>query len=494
MWQAIINKILALLEYDPSHPLMFNSGFFLYFFVFVILFYNLVNQNVKMRSIYLMVVSHFFYYKSSGLFLGILIYTTVLDFTIAKYMARSNFQRVRCLWLMLSLVTNIGLLCYFKYFNFFLGSFAQFAGYQFTPYDIILPVGISFYTFQSMSYIIDIYNRKIEPLNRYLDYAFYVSFFPQLVAGPIVRARDFIPQIAKPTCVTRQMLGRGAYLIMSGLFKKVVISDYISVNFVDRIFDAPNLYSGFENLMGTYGYALQIYCDFSGYSDMAIGIALSLGFHFNNNFDLPYQSSSLTEFWKRWHMSLSSWLKDYLYIPLGGNRKGTVRTYINLMLTMLIGGLWHGASVLFIIWGVWHGILLALDKWRLSLFPMENISETKRKILKVLGVFITFHLVCIGWVFFRSDSLQTAITVFSQIKSGVNLSLFSQFAKGYTSVLFLIILGYLLHFVPRKVESGFIGYFSRQNSFYLAILMALFIFLLIQVRSSEILPFIYFQF
>ncbi len=494
MLQIITDKVLTLIKYDPLQPLMFNSGFFLYFFVFVILFYNFVKSNIKVRNIYLMLVSFFFYYKSSGLFLGILIFSTVLDFTIARYMYQSNSQRIKRLWLLFSLVTNIGLLCYFKYTNFFFSSFSHFFGYEFTPFDILLPVGISFYTFQSISYIIDIYKMEIKPLSSYLDYAFYVSFFPQLVAGPIVRAKDFIPQISKTNYVNQIMLGRGTFLIMAGLFKKVIISDYLSVNFVDRIFDAPSLYSGFENLLGCYGYALQIYCDFSGYSDMAIGIALLLGFKFNDNFNLPYQSSSITEFWKRWHISLSSWLKDYLYIPLGGNKKGIFRTYFNLLLTMIIGGFWHGASVSFIIWGLWHGVLLAFDKLRLSLFPVGNKNGMKRKMIKVLGIFITFHLVCIGWVLFRSDTLNTAISIFSQIKNGIDFSLFPQFAKGYTSVFFLIVLGYSLHFVPKKVDHMLILYFSRKGSFYLALIMALFLFLLIQVRSSDIQPFIYFQF
>lgn len=227
--------------------------------------------------------------------------------------------------------------------------------------------GHLFFTFQSLSYTIDVYRRQITPLTSLLDYAFYVSFFPQLVAGPIVRARDFIPQIRRPLFVSNEMFGRGIFLIVSGLFKKAVISDYISVNFVERIFDNPTLYSGVENLIGVYGYALQIYCDFSGYSDMAIGIALLLGFHFNINFDSPYKSASITEFWRRWHISLSSWLRDYLYISLGGNRKGKIRQYANLIITMFLGGLWHGASWNFVLWGMMHGVALAAHKFWMTL-------------------------------------------------------------------------------------------------------------------------------
>lgn len=266
-------------------------------------------------------------------------------------MERATVRWQRKTWVAVSLLINLGLLCYFKYTNFLCGFFASLTGGTFTAMDIFLPVGISFFTFQSLSYTIDVYRKEITPLTNLLDYAFYVSFFPQLVAGPIVRARDFIPQIRCPLFVSKEMFGKGIFLIVSGLFKKAVISDYISINFVERIFDNPTLYSGVENLMGVYGYALQIYCDFSGYSDMAIGIALLLGFHFNMNFDSPYKSASITEFWRRWHISLSSWLRDYLYISLGGNRKGKIRQYANLIITMFLGGLWHGASWNFVFGG-----------------------------------------------------------------------------------------------------------------------------------------------
>lgn len=489
-----ISNVIDLLSYNPREPLMFNSGFFLYFFVFVVLGFNFVKGKKDWRSLYLMVVSFFFYYKSSGLSLFILVYVTMSDYLIALGMSKTEDDRRRKYLLLLSLVTNLGMLCYFKYTNFFLGSLAELFSRPFNPFDIVLPVGISFFTFQSMSYTIDVYKRKINPLNRYIDYAFYVSFFPQLVAGPIVRAKDFIPQISLPTVVTEANFGRALFLIMSGLFKKVVISDYISVNFVDRVFDAPELYSSFENLMGMYGYALQIYCDFSGYSDMAIGIALLFGFHFNINFDSPYQSSSITEFWRRWHISLSGWLRDYLYISLGGNRKGTLRTYVNLMITMLLGGLWHGASMVFVIWGAWHGILLAIDKVRIQYIRLEPQNRWMSRILKVLGVVFTFHLVCIGWVFFRSSNLADALKMLQQIAQGINLSLLPQFILAYKPVVFLVAMGYALHFVPKKYENRISSILAEQPLYVKAIIVSLLLFLLVQVRSSDILPFIYFQF
>ena len=341
MWDIDFNRLRDVFVYDPQAPMIFSSGIFLWLFAAFILVYLLLQHRLTARLLFVTAFSYYFYYKSSGTYFFLLALVTVSDFFIARFMAGTSVGWKRKASVVLSLAINLGLLAYFKYTNFLGDVFASLLGGTFHHYDIFLPVGISFFTFQSLSYTIDVYRKDITPLTNLLDYAFYVSFFPQLVAGPIVRARDFIPQIRRPLFVSHEMFGRGIFLIASGLFKKAIISDYISVNFVERIFDNPTLYSGVENLMGVYGYALQIYCDFSGYSDMAIGIALLLGFHFNKNFDSPYKSASITEFWRRWHISLSSWLKDYLYISLSGNRKGKIRQYANLVITMFLGGLWH---------------------------------------------------------------------------------------------------------------------------------------------------------
>ena len=380
MFDIDFTRLIEQLIYQPQSPMIFSSGIFLFLFLGFTLIYNLLGKADTLRILFVTLFSYYFYYKSSGLFFWLLALVTTSDYFIAKAIAQVKEKGgVAKTLVFLSLLLDLGLLVFFKYTNFLgesictllencgvhvpsyiTGSYLQ--GVVWQPRDIFLPVGISFFTFQSLSYTIDVYRGNIKPLNRLLDYAFYVSFFPQLVAGPIVRARDFIPQIRRPLIVTEQMFGTGVFLIIAGLFKKAVISDYISVNFVERIFDQPDLYSGLENLLAVYGYTLQIYCDFSGYSDMAIGIALLLGFQFPKNFDSPYKSASITEFWRRWHISLSSWLKDYLYISLGGNRHGKFRQYFNLLMTMLLGGLWHGASLNFILWGGFHGILLCLDK------------------------------------------------------------------------------------------------------------------------------------
>ena len=445
-----LDRLRDVFTYDPQAPMIFSSGIFLWLFVAFILVYLLLQRRTTARLLFVTLFSYYFYYKSSGTYFFLLGLVTVCDFFIACLMAREAIPWLRKAWVVLSLFINLGLLCYFKYTNFLGETFASLTGGTFTTMDIFLPVGISFFTFQSLSYTIDVYRRQITPLTSLLDYAFYVSFFPQLVAGPIVRARDFIPQIRRPLFVSNEMFGRGIFLIVSGLFKKAVISDYISVNFVERIFDNPTLYSGVENLIGVYGYALQIYCDFSGYSDMAIGIALLLGFHFNINFDSPYKSASITEFWRRWHISLSSWLRDYLYISLGGNRKGTLT------------GRKKGTES--------HGIH------------------------RFFGVLVTFHFVCFCWIFFRNAEFSTSMDMLKQIFTTFRPQLFPQLVEGYWEVFALMALGYLLHFVPDSWELACTKTVIRLPLLGKAVLMLAVIYLVIQMKSSEIQPFIYFQF
>ena len=301
--EELLARVQELLRYDPSAPLIFNSGLFLFLFTAFAAGYALLRRATSLRIVYVILFSIYFYYKSSGIYFLLLVFAAVSDFAIAHYIYRSKSQSAKKWLVALSVAVNLGMLGYFKYTNFLVEIANDIFGAGFLDFrNIFLPVGISFFVFQSMSYTIDVYRGAIRPLRRWIDYMFYLSFFPQLVAGPIVRARDFIPQIRKPVAVTRRMFGLGVGFIIIGLVKKAVISDYISLNFVDRVFDDPALYSGFECLAGIYGYALQIYCDFSGYSDMAIGIALLLGFRFPKNFDAPYKSATITEFWRRWHI------------------------------------------------------------------------------------------------------------------------------------------------------------------------------------------------
>lgn len=494
MFDIDIHKLINQFQYNPQEPLIFNSGFFLFIFLGFIIIYNLLSKTHRPKLFFVTLFSLYFYYKSSGIYFLLLLSTTCIDFTLAQLINRSISAWKRSLLLTLSLVANLGLLGYFKYTNFLHEIFSQAAGIPYQPFDIFLPVGISFFTFQSLSYTIDVYRKTLKPVDNILDYAFFVSFFPQLVAGPIVRAADFLPQLSKPTFVSKEMFGRGVYLICTGLFKKAIISNYISLNFVDRIFDSPTLYSGLENLFGVYGYALQIYCDFSGYSDMAIGIALLLGFKFNINFDSPYQSKNITEFWRRWHISLSTWLKDYLYISLGGNRKGKVWTYINLLITMLLGGLWHGAAFRFILWGGLHGFALAIHKFYSSL----NLPKTSSPFIKSLAsagsVFFTFHFVCFCWIFFRSANMEIAGQMISQITTHFNGQILFDFITGYKGVVFLMIIGFIIHFIPATIEKRAEDWVTQIPLAGKAALVVSIIILVVQTKSAGIQPFIYFQF
>lgn len=487
------HKILDVLTYNPQQPLIFSCGLFVFLFLAFSLVYVLLRNHTTARLLFVSAFSYYFYYKSSGFYFFLLGIVTVTDFILARIMENTAEKAKRRLLVIISLCVNLGLLCYFKYTNFFYEMFAPLFGGNFEPLDIFLPVGISFFTFQSLSYTIDVYRGDLKPLRNLLDYIFYVSFFPQLVAGPIVRARDFIPQIRQPLFVSNEMFGQGVFFIVSGLFKKAVISDYISVNFVERIFENPGLYSGIENLFGIYGYALQIYCDFSGYSDMAIGLALLLGFRFPMNFNSPYKSDSVTEFWHRWHISLSTWLRDYLYISLGGNRKGKIRTYINLILTMLLGGLWHGASWNFVVWGGLHGVALAVHKFIRSILGREKNYQSSG-IKKFFAVIITFHFVCFCWIFFRNTTFDGSVTMIKQIFSSFHPELFGQLVSGYWKVFLLMALGFVLHWCPDRWQNTCSNTVTKMPLIMQALLIIIVIFIVIQIKSSDIQPFIYFQF
>ena len=485
----MFDKILHQLTYHREEPMLFNTGIFLYLFLVLLFFYQFVYKKENARILYLTLFSLFFYYKSGGLFFLLLILSTVIDYTIANFIYKSKSKPTKTAWLVLSLVINLGFLAYFKYTNFLLGIVTDLQLGHFKPMDIVLPVGISFYTFQVLSNTIDVYRGLLKPAKNIFDFGFYISFFPHLVAGPIVRASAFLPQIHTDIKITKEDRAVAVFLIVTGLFKKAVISDYISVNFVDRVFDAPTLYTGFENLMAVYGYAMQIYCDFSGYSDMAIGVALLLGYRLGINFMQPYQSSNITEFWRRWHISLSSWLRDYLYIPLGGNKKGKVRQYVNLMITMLLGGLWHGASWNFIFWGLLHGVALAIDK---MFRKIVTIPQTV--LMKTLGVIFTFHFVCFCWIFFRAPDFQTAGDILSRIFNHFEGEIFIQWMKGYAFVFALILFGYFTHFIPERMNKKSELILSRAPIIAQSLLIVVVIWMVIQVKSSEIQPFIYFQF
>ncbi len=510
------------LTYDPEQPLIFSSGLFLFMFLAFSFVYMLLQRALNARLVFVTLFSYYFYYKSSGFYFFLLAVVTLSDWLIGRQIGRlaappahqlppGSFdsdedelesdmneiaqRRRKAKWLVaLSVVIDLSLLAYFKYTNFFAGTIAAMLGNNFQPWDIFLPVGISFFTFQSLSYTIDIYRGEIKPLRNLLDYAFFVSFFPQLVAGPIVKARDFVPQIRKPLVITRRMFAMGVYLIIIGLFKKAVISDYISVNYVERIFDQPEMFSGVEVLLGLYGYALQIYCDFSGYSDMAIGIALLLGFRFPMNFNAPYRSTSVTDFWRRWHISLSTWLRDYLYISLGGNRKGRIRQYLNLFITMLLGGLWHGASFNFVAWGALQGAGLCAHKWFSQVVLRRPKDYQSHGLRRLLAIVVTFHFVVASWILFRAADAGTCATIVEKVFTDFNGHLLPDVLAGYPWVFALMCFGFVSHYLPDRWQTRMVARLSMTNVVVYALLITAVVYIVIQVKSSDIQPFIYFQF
>jgi alginate O-acetyltransferase complex protein AlgI len=491
-----VSKLLGELLYDKNDPILFNSAFFFYFFALFLMCYLASAKSKAGRVAIYTAFSLYFFYKACGYYVGLVVISAIVDFFLSNTIYRTEKQSVRKTLMAFSIILNLGLLFYFKYTDFFIGIMNDLSLGHFTPLHLLLPIGISFYTFENLSYTIDVYRKEIKPVDNFLDYLFFLSFFPKLMMGPIVRAADFIPQISQPYELDSEDIGKGMYLIIAGLFKKVVISDFIYQNFVQYIFDDPSKHTGLECLLGVYGYAMVIYCDFSGYSDMALGIARWTGFKIPPNFDSPYQSSSITEFWRRWHISLSSWLRDYLYIPLGGNRKGKVRQYINLGLTMLIGGFWHGASWNFIFWGGLHGTALALDKVRIDAQKKRGGAPGgwKGTLLKIGGVLLTFHFVCFCWIFFKAATFQDAWALIHQIAYDFQPGVWMELYSGYTAVFWVMLLGYFLHAIPKRTENIAEATLGRFPVWGSVAVMVCFIWLLVQVKSAQPMMPIYLQF
>jgi alginate O-acetyltransferase complex protein AlgI len=492
-------KILTLLEYQKEAPLLFSSGLFLFIFLVFYGIYLMTQKNQQLRILWVTMFSLYFYYKCAGNYWLLHVVIVMVDYSLAIWIEESKSKKFKNIFLGLSLLVNLGMLFYFKYTNYFLELYANFTHKTYSCWDIFLPAGISFFTFQSLSYTIDVYRGELKALRNILDYAFFVTFFPQMVAGPIIRAANFIPQINVTPSLNQAQFGRAIFLIGTGLVKKAVISDYISANFVDRVFESPKLFTGIENLVAIYGYAIQIYCDFSGYSDMAIGLALLMGFTFPINFNAPYQSLSVTDFWRRWHISLSSWLRDYLYVPLGGNRNGKYKTYRNLFITMLLGGLWHGAATRFLIWGALHGFALSVERYFKEQHPKIQIVNNEGKTLfyhltLAIHWLITFHFICFCWIFFRAQDLNTVWAMLHQISFAFNAQIFGDFIKGYWAVLGFIIMGYLFHFSPICYDKRVLKWITEMPLVGKAILITLVALLVMQTKSAEVQPFIYFQF
>ncbi len=497
------------LFYDPSSPILFTQVFFWIFFLILLLGYTLVYKRPALRNTFLLAMSLYFYYKCSGIFIWLLIFSIVVNYYLGVGIHKSRLVWLRKLFVAMSVVVCITLLLYFKYSYFFVDvwNIVFKTHYDVTNYlalwtnksfgssfdirRIVLPAGISFYSFQALSYTIDLYRHKTKPVNNILEFGFYKSFFPQLVAGPIVRAAEFIPQMYSQYALTIREMGHALFLILNGLLKKMLISDYISINYVDRVFDNPLGYSGFENLMAVYGYTLQIYCDFSGYTDIAIGVALLLGFRLPINFNSPYKATSLIDFWRRWHISLSSWLRDYLYISLGGNRVGKFRTNLNLIITMLIGGLWHGANLRFAIWGGLHGVGLVVNKWWEKKFPLTVPLFGYRKIAIQL---FTFQFVSFAWIFFRCSDMQMVKNMLSQIFTRFNFLLVPQVLVSYSHVFAVIFAGFAIHWVPARFKEHYRGWFIKTPIYAKVVITVLAVIIIFQIKTAVLQPFIYFRF
>jgi alginate O-acetyltransferase complex protein AlgI len=464
----------------------------------------------------LVVASYVFYGAWDWRFVPLLMLSTVGNEVAAKgvHLARDDASRDR--WLVGALVGNLGVLAWFKYAGFLAGSadgLLAWLGVDLTlPYpEVILPVGISFFTFQAISYVVDVHRRRIRPTDL-LDVAVYLAFFPQLVAGPIVRANEFLPQLAAGPDARGVPVGRALRLIGFGLVKKVVVANHLATEIVDPVFATPGEYGGTEVLIAVYAYAVQIYADFSGYTDIAIGVALLFGFSFPQNFDRPYAARSLQEFWRRWHMTLSRWLRDYLYIPLGGSQHGRRRTYRNLMITMLLGGLWHGAAWTFVVWGGLHGLGLALERRRAerrsgALTPSSQggtapvrsdadepvarfapASTPRRPAPGVVQVLVTFHVVCLAWVFFRAPSLEDAFLVLGRLLAPSTSTLVTGAVVG------LVAVSLAVQQVPVRIRVPLRVAWDRMPIGFHVVVFALLLVVLDVFGPDGVAPFIYFQF
>lgn len=475
--------------------MLFNTLEYAKFLAVVFLASWLLCRARKLRVLFLLAASYVFYARWDYRFVPLIFASSTVDWLLGNAIARATEPRSRKRWLTATVVLNLGVLAVFKYLNFGIDTARLLlTSLGFHPHEvalqIVLPVGVSFFTFESMSYVIDVYRKQIEPHPSYLEYLTFVAFFPHLVAGPIVRPRDLLPQFAAPARWDESEASRALFLIAIGLVKKIAIGDYLAVNLVDRVFDAPLQFSALECYAGVVGYAVQIYCDFSGYTDIAIGSALLLGVRFPKNFDAPYKAVNIQDFWRRWHISLSTWLRDYLYVPLGGNRRGPARTYVNLLITMLLGGLWHGANWTFVAWGGLHGVALAATRaFQRRRGEGSGSPSARNPLSTVLGVVATFHFVCAAWIFFRADNFLGATRVFTEL---MTLSTFHPNLPPAVSTVLLV--GLASHFVPERWYEEAGRRFSGLPAPAQGIALSAVAVLLRRMGSAEAVPFVYFQF
>ncbi|WP_428149940.1 MBOAT family O-acyltransferase [Brevundimonas sp.] len=480
--------------------MLFPTLAFGVFFLFVYFTAWSLDRENGRRKLFLLLASWFFYAQWDWRFVGLLIASAILNWGVAVLIARSD-EDGRRKWLVgLGVACNLLILGFFKYYGFFVEQagdlLTRFGWERDLPLlQIVLPVGISFFTFQGISYVVDVHRGKTPVAKSLLDVMLLMSFFPHLVAGPIVRASDLLPQFDRAPRLTREMATHGLLLICWGLFKKTVIASELSVRLVDPVFFDPSSYGTLDLMAAVYGYAVQIYCDFSAYSDMAIGIAALLGYSFPRNFDQPYRASSMQDFWRRWHISLSSWLRDYLYVPLGGGKKGLIRSCLNVFITMLLGGLWHGAAWTFVAWGALHGgvqVVERLGRAFLSSYRPEGYLSAaigdRKGPPAWLGVLVTFHIVCLGWILFRAETFPMAMEVLTGLGRFEPATVVTPF------LLTLIVGGLAMHWLPPRAIEGISTWLKPAPSLTMGLLVGAAILLVEAVRPDGVAPFIYFQF
>jgi alginate O-acetyltransferase complex protein AlgI len=475
--------------------MLFPTTDFAIFFAIVFAMHWALNPHPRARKWVLLVASYVFYAWWDWRLVWLLVTVSAIAQLGALWVERQDEQTARTRRAVVASLALLIPLVWFKYYGFFALSLANaFEGIGLSAplplLQVVLPVGISFYTFMAISYVVDVSRLEITPAP-WLDAFVYLAFFPHLVAGPIVRGGELLPQIRRRRDPERIDVSRAAFLILGGLFKKVVVSSFLAAQIVDPVFGAPGAHSALETLVAIYGYAIVIYTDFSGYTDIAIGVALLLGFEFPANFDRPYAAVSLRDFWHRWHITLSRWLRDYLYVPLGGSKRGEVRTAINVMITMLLGGLWHGAGWTFVAWGGLHGIGQVVGRWRRRRREQRGLPLEPASAAAVLRArVVTFHLICLGWVFFRAGSIDRAFDVLDRLVTG--------WAEPSTLVTPLVVAAIagmlLLQNVPRTPAPMVLRTFSRLAPVMQGAALAVVLFAITTLGPNGVAPFIYFRF
>jgi len=486
------------LLYIKNKPLLFNSVLFFILFFFFYSLYLFVSKKIKLRNILLLLFSLYFYYKISGFAVIILIIISSSDYFLGLQIFKTPKEWKKKLFVFISVFINVGFLIFFKYINFLISSWFGIFIPEKEPIvlQILLPVGISFFVFKSLTYIFDIQREMIEePERNYINYVLFVSFFPNIMAGPISKARDLLPQFSKPLQISNSMVSKGFLFILAGFFQKIFISDYLGANFIDRVFDAPQFFSGFENLMASYGAMLQIFFDFAGYTNIVIGLALLMGFTIAPNFNQPFVSGNITEFWRRWHITLSQWLNEYLFYPLSYSfrKYRKVGIIIAINITFFVSGLWHGANWTYVLWGMAHAIAMSWD------VISQNFRDILKKkipsvLYKIISIILTFHFLALSVIFFKSANLDSAFQVYSKIFTSLNFSVAGQWVMLYYKPFAVFVFAFVLHYLPLGWFDRMINAYSNLHWSLKACLFFIGVLIVFQAYSSDTQPFIYLEF